>query len=75
MLSEPKQTKVGPSLGQVAETGFEMFSAAKERSIQHEPTDSAQALELAPDALYGCLCHRPIPGRFECTINQYPAES
>lgn len=62
MLSEQKQTKDGPTLEQVAETGFQMLSGTKDRSAQRERTDSAQALELAPDALYGCLCHRPIPG-------------
>ena len=75
MLSESKQTKAGPTLGRIAETGFQMLSGTKDRSAQREPTDSAQSLELAPDALYGCLCHRPIPRRFESTTNQSPAES
>jgi hypothetical protein len=34
MSSEPKQTNAGPTLGQVADTGFEMLSAAKDRSAQ-----------------------------------------
>ena len=55
MLLEPNHTDSGTTAG--AETTLQTLSVAKHRPTEHEAKDW-RPVEIAPGALYGCLCHR-----------------